>query len=31
MRGKVSIIKKLFVIQLFTVSMLILSAEPYRV
>jgi len=31
MRGKVSIIKKLFVIQLFTVFLINLSAEPYRV
>lgn len=30
MRGKVIIIKKLFVIQLFTVSLLTLSAEPYK-
>jgi len=30
MRGKESIIKKLFVIQLFSVSLLTLSAEPYK-
>jgi len=31
MRGNISIIKKIFIIQLFTVFMLTLSAEPYRV
>jgi len=30
MRGKVSIIKKVFILQLFTVFMLTLSAEPYK-
>jgi hypothetical protein len=30
MRGKVSIIKKLFIIQLFTVFFLASSAEPYK-
>jgi hypothetical protein len=31
MRGDTSIIKKIFVLQLFTVFLLSLSAEPYRV
>jgi hypothetical protein len=31
MRGKVSIIKKIFIIQLFSVFLLTLSAKPYRV
>jgi len=31
MREKISIIKKLFILQLFTIFLLSLSAEPYRV
>jgi len=30
MRGNISVIKKLFVIQLFTVFLINLSAEPYN-